>query len=153
MTTLKDGPRQGGEDERTDEMRPRRAIAAGAVMMLGASVAAVPSSATTPGHNGLIVASLETGAGIQLFTVRPDGTQLRKITDIAGEAVNADWSSNGRHLVFELSDPEHAGIAIVRRDGSGLRDLTPEGFQGHVDVWLELPRGPGLPVRFGDQTG
>ena len=95
------------------------------------AIPAVPAQATTPGDNGRIVYSADTGAGVQLFTVRQDGSGLRQLTSVAGEAVNADWSPDGKRLVFELSDETHAGIVVMNRDGSGAHDLTPTGFQGN----------------------
>ena len=80
------------------------------------------------GRNGLIVFSSATPAGVQLFTVRPNGRDLRQITHVAGDATNADWSPDGRHIVFCLGTETAARIAIVRADGTGLRVLPqPEG--------------------------
>ncbi len=84
--------------------------------------------ATTPGDNGLIAFSAGTESGIQLFTVRPNGSDLRQITHVAGDAINVDWSPNGRHIVFSVGDETGARIAVARADGSRLRVLPqPEG--------------------------
>jgi Tol biopolymer transport system component len=107
-------------------LRPIIAIAAIASLLFGVTAA----DATTPGRNGRIVFSLQTASGVQLFTVWPDGSGLRQITHVDGDAVTADWSSDGAWIVFELDDADHAGVAIMRSDGSGLHDLTPTGFQG-----------------------
>jgi Tol biopolymer transport system component len=97
------------------------------------AVGPVPSTAlaTTPGDNGRIVYSAQTAKGLQLFTVRPDGGDIRQITSVDGDAAHADWSPDGRRLVFEFAGATHAGVMLVNRDGSGLRDLTPTGFQGN----------------------
>ncbi|MEJ7629368.1 MAG: hypothetical protein WKF54_07225 [Nocardioidaceae bacterium] len=108
-------------------MRIRTAIALTGTTALLAVVPA--ASATTPGSNGRLVFSEETAAGFQLFTMRADGSDVRQITSIDGDAVAPDWSPDGRRIVFELADADHAGIAIIRSDGSGLRDLTPTGLQ------------------------
>jgi len=111
--------------------RARGALKAAAVAFVLVSAAgAVPGRAlaTTPGRNGLIVFTAPTDAGNQLFTVRPDGTGLRQITHVAGDAGNVDWSANGRHIVFALGDETSARIAIARPDGSDLRVLPqPDG--------------------------
>jgi Tol biopolymer transport system component len=99
-------------------------------LLLVAAVDAVPDRAlaTTPGRNGLIAFTAPTEAGNQLFTVRPDGTGLRQITHVAGDASNVDWSANGRHIVFGIGDETSARIAIARADGSHLRLLPqPDG--------------------------
>ncbi len=86
------------------------------------------ADASTPGSNGRLVFSQDTGAGAQLFTMRSDGSGVRQVTHVDGDAVAPDWSPDGSWIVFEL-DADHAGIAIIRSGGSGLRDLTPTGLQ------------------------
>jgi Tol biopolymer transport system component len=100
-------------------------------VVLAVSGAAPAAQATTPGVNGRLVYSADTGNGLQLFTVRPNGHGVRQITFVEGDAAHADWSPDGRRLVFEFGSETHAGVMIVNRDGSGLRDLTPTGFQGN----------------------
>ena len=95
--------------------------------MLGALVAllALPTvaSATMPGENARIVFTSFTDEGGQLFTVRPSGTGLRQITHVAGDALNADWSPNGRRIVFQLSSETGSNIVVIRADGSHQRVL------------------------------
>jgi Tol biopolymer transport system component len=90
-----------------------------------AALLALPSAAaaTMPGENGRIVFSAETSAGVQMFTVRPSGSGLRQITHLDGDALNPDWSPDGRRIVFAIGTETSARIAIVRPDGSRLRIL------------------------------
>jgi len=77
--------------------------------------------ATFPGRNGLIAFQSLTGAGLQIFTVRPNGHDLRQLTFLSGNAISADWSPDGRLIVFEHDAPDEcANIAIMNADGSGL---------------------------------
>jgi Tol biopolymer transport system component len=96
-----------------------------AILVAVLAVLAIPAAtqATMPGENGRIVFTAGTDAGAQLFTVRPNGRGLRQITHVDGDAVNADWSPNGRRIVFTLGSETAARIAIVRSDGSRLRIL------------------------------
>jgi Tol biopolymer transport system component len=99
------------------------AIAAAAAVLAFAS----PANATYPGKNGLIVFSADTGHGFQLFTVRPTGQDLDRITDVPGDAVNADWSPDGRRIAFELDHPTGepgCSIVLMNSDGTGMSDLT-----------------------------
>lgn len=118
---------------------PRARAIAGflAALLIAVFGVSTPAGATTrgddghdrdDGHNGLIVFTAGTAAGGQLFTVRPNGEDLTQITHVAGDARNADWSPDGRHIVFSLSDETGARIAIVRADGTGLQILPqPDG--------------------------
>jgi Tol biopolymer transport system component len=102
-----------------------------AVGALGATIVllvfASSASATFPGKNGLITFSADTGNGFRLYTVRPNGHDLQRITDVVGDAVNPDWSPDGRQIVFELDHPTgepFCSIELINADGSGLSDLA-----------------------------
>jgi Tol biopolymer transport system component len=79
-----------------------------------------PAHATFPGRNGLIAFYSSTDQGAQIFTVRPNGRDLRQITHVSGDAVNVDWSPDGRRIAFNIETPDSAQIAIMNADGSGL---------------------------------
>ena len=73
--------------------------------------------------------------------MRPDGSDVRKITDSVGDNEKPDWSPDGRSLIF-VSDradyPSGLGLYRIRSDGSGgLRRIThlPSGSE-----WQELAR-------------
>jgi Tol biopolymer transport system component len=102
-------------------MRLRSIVILGAVVALFALPTA--ASATMPGENGRILFSAETAVGVQMFTVRPSGNGVRQITHVDGDAVNPDWSPNGRRIVFAIGTETSSRIAIVRPDGSHLRVL------------------------------
>lgn len=83
--------------------------------------AAGTAFATFPGHNGLIAFQVQTAAGVQIYTVRPNGKDLQQITFLSGDAVALAWSPNGRRIVFEHDAPgECANVAIMNADGNGL---------------------------------
>ena len=76
-----------------------------------------------------------------VFTMRPDGTDVRQITDSRGYNGKPSWSPDGRWLLFDSDRgdyPRSQGIYIVPSDGSGPpRRVTslPAG-----SVWQELAR-------------
>ena len=100
------------------------------VLLVGAIIttAPTPAHATFPGRNGRIAFYAQTDNGTQIFTVRPNGKDLRQITFVSDGAVAPDWSPDGRQIVFEIdkADPSScgAGIAIMDADGSNLVELT-----------------------------
>jgi Tol biopolymer transport system component len=102
---------------------------AAAAMML----AAAPSApATFPGRNGPIAFYSDTDAGAQIFTVRPNGHDLRQITHVNGDAVRPDWSPDGTRIAFELDTAESASVATMNADGSDIVVLPPApgGLEG-----------------------
>jgi Tol biopolymer transport system component len=85
------------------------------------------ASATYPGHNGLIAFNAVTDGQNQIYTVRPNGHDLRQITHGPGEALVPDWSPDGRQIVFEFDGPNpppFCSVEIMNADGSGITDLT-----------------------------
>ena len=74
----------------------------------------------------------------ELYTIRPDGTQLRRLTDIPGNDAHSTWCADGNWIVFgsarmgfkdEMalydSVPQPYGeIFAMRADGSDVRQLT-----------------------------
>jgi Tol biopolymer transport system component len=82
--------------------------------------------ATAPGTSGRIAFGADTGAGSQIYTVRPNGHDLRQITHVNGAGLVPDWSPDGRRIVFEHDQDTAdicANIAIMNADGSHLVDL------------------------------
>ena len=65
--------------------------------------------------------------GVALFIVKANGTGVRQVTPWALRAGGrADWSSDGRRIVFRTIPLDDVGgdIYTIRPDGSGLRRLT-----------------------------
>jgi Tol biopolymer transport system component len=62
--------------------------------------------------------------------VWPNGTHVRQVTHVDGDAVNPDWSPDGRLIAFEWGTEEAARVAVMNADGSGLRTLPQTGSAG-----------------------
>ena len=77
--------------------------------------------ATFPGRNGMIAFQIQTAAGFQIYTVRPNGKDLRQITFLSGDAIAASWSPDGHRIVFEHDAPGVCGnVAIMNSDGTDI---------------------------------
>jgi Tol biopolymer transport system component len=93
-------------------------------------IGATPAYATFPGRNGRIVfqVQLTPDAHIQIYTVRPNGHDLRQITHLTdADAVRPDWSPDGRRIAFEIDRDQapFCSIALMNADGSNIVELTP----------------------------
>ena len=111
----------------------RRTVRIVALAGVFAFVSAAPAHATFPARNGRLAFSAEKGDDVQLFTVGRHGGHLRQITHVSGaDAVNPDWSPDGRRIVFEFDTEESPRVAFVNADGSGLVVLpsAPGGTEG-----------------------
>ena len=68
-----------------------------------------------------------------LYTIRPDGTDLRQVTSYGNREVRATfptWTPDGQEIVFSYVEPTtgdlsgdwgHRQLAFIKPDGSGLR--------------------------------
>jgi TolB protein len=84
----------------------------------------------------LLVYEARVGKHYQLFTVKADGSGVRRLTGYAdSDAVWAKWSPDGTQIVFERD--VYTGVRVSRAlietmnaDGSGLHALTLTGLKG-----------------------
>ena len=79
--------------------------------------------ATFPAANGRIAFAANAGQGSEIYSIRSDGSGLRRLTHLRGDAVHPDWSPSGRRIAFALERK------VMRADGRHLRDLTRLGFE------------------------
>jgi TolB protein len=66
-----------------------------------------------------------------VFTARPDGSDLRRLTDNPGYDAEATISPDGRSIVFTSHRDGDIDIYVMNADGSNVRRLTNEfGYDG-----------------------
>jgi Tol biopolymer transport system component len=66
-----------------------------------------------------------------IFTARPDGSDLRRLTTTAGYDAEATISRDGKKIVFTSTRDDDLDIYTMNADGSGVRRLTQEpGYDG-----------------------
>jgi Tol biopolymer transport system component len=83
-----------------------------------------------------------------IYTIRPDGTALRKLTTAAGNDSHPAWSADGEYILFSssrygfkdeapLADiPQPYGeLFIMRADGSEQRALTDNRWEEGTPAW------------------
>jgi Tol biopolymer transport system component len=74
-----------------------------------------------------------------LFTIRIDGSGLRRLTPWSNGAGDADWSPSGKKLVFEANPNNrcHGDVYTVDSDGQHLKNITDNRCDGGIadPVW------------------
>jgi tricorn protease-like protein len=77
------------------------------------------------------------GAEYDIYTVRPDGSGVHRLTSDPGEEATGGWSPDGRYLTYGRDPDAHPGIWILPRDGGPVRHLLPhaEGVQFRGATW------------------
>ncbi len=98
--------------------RRRGSILAIAILTTLAILALAPGvGATTPDRNGRIAFQAQTDHGLQIFTVRANGHDLRQLTHFDGDAAGPDWSPDGRRIALTLNE---CSVAVMDADGGNL---------------------------------
>lgn len=96
---------------------------------IGLALAPTSASATFPGESGRIAFSSDRYGGTHnIFTMKPDGSEVRQLTFVTaarGAAFFASWSPDGTKLVFQErnADLSVRQIWVMDRDGSNQHRL------------------------------
>jgi Tol biopolymer transport system component len=59
-----------------------------------------------------------------LYTIRPDGHGVRRLTHLPGEQRSPAWSPDGREIAFEWVTPAGESLYLIRPDGTHLHRVT-----------------------------
>jgi Tol biopolymer transport system component len=79
----------------------------------------------SPDGKRLLFTRFRNGIGSAVMTIKLDGSKVEQLTPWELNAGDADWSPDGRLVVFEAGWVNgRADSWIVRSDGTGLRNLT-----------------------------
>ena len=94
--------------------------------------------ATYPGKNGRIAFVAKFSGTWQLYTVRPDGTDLFQVTNLPPTDFFfwvPDYSPDGRRIVFSHDMSGAPEIYVINVDGTGLAQLTNDGGEDIFARW------------------
>lgn len=93
----------------------------------------------------------------EIFTIRPDGKNLRRLTNSPGNDSHCTWSPDGEWMVFSSTrmgfkdeaiytdSPQPYGeLFVMRYDGTGVRQLTDNQWEDATPAWQ-----PSKPLRSG----
>jgi Tol biopolymer transport system component len=89
----------------------------------------------------------------EIYTIRPDGTDLKRLTHTPGNDAHMAWSRDGQWIAFTstragfmdeaLLHPYNAqpngDIYVMRADGSDVRRLTEDQFEDGTPGWAPGP--------------
>ncbi len=101
-----------------------------------------------PGGNRILFTSDRDGR-FELYTIKPDGTDVQRLTNVPGSSAHSSWSPDGKWIMFssgrkgfkdEMAHSEgvpqpYGEIFVMRADGSGIRQLTDNKWEDAVAGW------------------
>jgi Tol biopolymer transport system component len=87
--------------------------------------AAGPAAATFPGVNGSIAFDTGDGPHSQIYTVRPDGKDLRELTHgRRAQRTDPRWSAGGRRIAYISDESGTPQIWVMSRNGRRQHQVT-----------------------------
>ena len=72
------------------------------------------------------------GSEYDVYTIHPDGTELKQLTSLPGEEGVGDWSPDGRWIAFGRDPDRYPGIYLIPRDGGPIQRLQPTAAGVHL---------------------
>lgn len=102
----------------------------------------------------LIMFARAVGGDFEIFTIRPDGTDLKRLTFSKGNDAHMTWSPDGEWIIFASSRmgfkdeaiytgaPQPYGeLFMMRYDGSDVSQLTDNQWEDGAPTWQPGPTG------------
>ena len=104
--------------------------------------------------NRMVFEARRESAEFQIYTMRPDGADVLRLTHTPARNDHPDWSPDGQHIVFVRERDGNPEIYVMNPDGAGQRRLTtslgrvsapngsPDGklilFAGSISNWGQV---------------
>lgn len=103
----------------------------------------------TVSPSGRLVYATDRDGNREVYTIRVDGTDRRRITDHSATDGNPAWSPDGSEIVFLSERGGSAGIYRVNADGSNVRLITDQVAGSTSPTWAP----DGSRIAFGTPEG
>ena len=112
------------------------AVALGACLWAGsADRPAQQALAAFPGSDGLIVFSSDVDGDREIFTMRPDGSGTKKLTENGAADDAPSWSPDGSRIAFTTNRDGQDEIYVMNADGSNQVNVSRNAAKDQAPTW------------------
>ena len=95
-----------------------------------------PRATSIPASVNLIAfQSARNGGNFDIYTIKPDGTDERRLTDSPGNDQFPSWSPDGRMIAFSSDRDGQNEIYVMNADGSNQTRIAPHSEEDLVPRW------------------
>ena len=101
--------------------------------------------------SGVIALTLSRDGQAEIYTMRPNGTGLSRLTRGFGQDVSPTWSPDSKEIAFVSSRSGQPHIYVMRADGTNQRRVTFQGTYNQEPVWSPRQDG-GIVFTARDET-
>ena len=89
----------------------------------------------------------------EVYTMNPDGSDVKRLTTTSGADAHATWTANGRDIwfessrtgfkdeaaLFDVSPQPYAQVFLMDRNGGNVRQLTDSKWEDSMGTYVNMP--------------
>lgn len=106
----------------------------------------------SPSGDRVVFTRREPDFDFEVYTMKPDGSDVKRVTTTRGADAHATWSNDGKEIWFESSrsgfkdeaalydtSPQpYAQVFLMKRDGSNVRQVTDSKWEDSMGMYVTV---------------